>query len=59
MLSIRTAPPSAAVVVVTAAVAIMLADVPDHDSTHLADRNLNPADPLATVGADIAAAGPG
>jgi ribonuclease HI len=41
------------------AVATVLGDVPDHDYTHLADSDPNPADALATVGADIAAIGPG
>jgi ribonuclease HI len=36
-----------------------LARVPSHDWTHLADSDPNPADALATVGADIAALGPG
>ena len=36
-----------------------LSSVPDHRYTHLADRNPNPADALATVGADIATFGPG
>jgi len=41
------------------AVATALSDVPDHQYTHLADSDPNPADALATVGADIAAFGPG
>jgi ribonuclease HI len=41
------------------AVASALADVPEHRYTHLADSDPNPADALATVGADIAAMGPG
>ncbi len=41
------------------AVAAALSDVPDHRYTHLADSDPNPADALATVGADIAAFGPG
>ena len=41
------------------AVAAALASVPDHRYTHLADSDPNPADALATVGADIAALGPG
>jgi len=41
-----------------AAVVDVLADVPAHDWTHLADHEPNPADALATVGADIAALGP-
>lgn len=36
-----------------------LASVPVHTWTHLADHEPNPADALATVGADIAALGPG
>lgn len=36
-----------------------LAVVPNHRYTHLADSDPNPADALATVGADIAAFGPG
>lgn len=36
-----------------------LAEVPSHDWLHLADSDPNPADALATVGADIAALGPG
>jgi ribonuclease HI len=41
------------------AVADALSRVPDHRYTHLADSDPNPADALATVGADIAAFGPG
>ncbi|MFC6905120.1 ribonuclease HI family protein [Halalkalicoccus tibetensis] len=41
------------------AVAAALSRVPDHQYTHLADSDPNPADALATVGADIAALGPG
>jgi len=41
------------------AVGTALAGVPDHRYTHLADGDPNPADALATVGADIAALGPG
>ncbi|MDG5758099.1 ribonuclease HI family protein [Natronococcus sp. A-GB1] len=41
------------------AVADALSSVPDHRYTHLADSDPNPADALATVGADIAAFGPG
>ncbi len=40
------------------AIATVLAAVPDHGYTHLADSDPNPADALATVGADIAAMGP-
>jgi ribonuclease HI len=40
------------------AVAAALSRVPDHHYTHLADSDPNPADALATVGADIAAFGP-
>jgi ribonuclease HI len=36
-----------------------LAELPAHDWRHLADSDPNPADALATVGADIAALGPG
>ncbi|WP_049925400.1 ribonuclease HI family protein [Halopiger goleimassiliensis] len=41
------------------AVAAALSRVPDHRYAHLADSDPNPADALATVGADIAALGPG
>ncbi|ELY59664.1 ribonuclease H [Natronococcus amylolyticus DSM 10524] len=41
------------------AVADALSSVPNHRYTHLADSDPNPADALATVGADIAAFGPG
>ncbi|WP_293027338.1 ribonuclease HI family protein [Natronococcus sp.] len=41
------------------AVATALSSVPDHRYTHLADSDPNPADALATVGADIATFGPG
>jgi ribonuclease HI len=41
------------------AVISMLERIPEHDYTHLADSDPNPADALATVGADIAALGPG
>jgi len=41
------------------AVAAALSTVPEHGYTHLADSDPNPADALATVGADIAALGPG
>ncbi|WP_135822404.1 ribonuclease HI family protein [Halostella litorea] len=41
------------------AVATALLRFPDHRYTHLADSDPNPADALATVGADIAAFGPG
>jgi len=41
------------------AVAAALSNVLDHRYTHLADSDPNPADALATVGADIAALGPG
>jgi len=41
------------------AITAALSSVPDHQYTHLADSDPNPADPLATVGADIAALGPG
>lgn len=40
------------------AIAALLAAVPEHRYTHLADSDPNPADALATVGADIAALGP-
>jgi ribonuclease HI len=40
------------------AIAILLAGIPTHRYTHLADSDPNPADALATVGADIAALGP-
>ncbi|ELY46983.1 ribonuclease HI family protein [Natronorubrum bangense] len=41
------------------AVAAALSSIPEHQYTHLADSDPNPADALATVGADIAAFGPG
>ncbi|MGB9954769.1 ribonuclease HI family protein (plasmid) [Haloferax prahovense] len=41
------------------AIAAALSNVPNHRYTHLADSDPNPADALATVGADIAALGPG
>ncbi|MFT4949367.1 MAG: ribonuclease HI [Natronomonas sp.] len=41
------------------AVTTALAAVPAHQYTHLADGDPSPADALATVGADIAALGPG
>jgi ribonuclease HI len=41
------------------AIAAALSSVPEHRYTHLADSDPNPADALATVGADIAALGPG
>ena len=40
------------------AVTAALSSVPNHRYTHLADSDPNPADALATVGADIAALGP-
>lgn len=40
------------------AVAAALSRIPEHRYTHLADSDPNPADALATVGADIAALGP-
>ncbi|QLD87192.1 ribonuclease HI family protein [Natronomonas halophila] len=40
------------------AVGAALSNIPDHQYTHLADSDPNPADALATVGADIAAFGP-
>lgn len=43
----------------SAAIAAALSRVPEHQYTHLADSDPNPADALATVGADIAAFGPG
>jgi ribonuclease HI len=36
----------------------LLAAFPDHEWTHLADNDPNPADALATVAADVAALGP-
>jgi ribonuclease HI len=36
-----------------------LAALPEHDWTHLVDSDPNPADALATVGADLAGLGPG
>ncbi len=41
------------------AVADLLSGLPAAEWTHLADDDPNPADPRATVGADIAALGPG
>ncbi|KTG11356.1 ribonuclease H [Haloprofundus marisrubri] len=41
------------------AIASALSKIPKHQYTHLADSDPNPADALATVGADIAAFGPG
>ncbi|WP_090303917.1 ribonuclease HI family protein [Natronorubrum texcoconense] len=41
------------------AVTTALSSIPEHRYTHLADSDPNPADALATVGADIAAFGPG
>ena len=41
------------------AIASALTSIPRHEYTHLADSDPNPADALATVGADIAAFGPG
>ncbi|MFB6220172.1 MAG: ribonuclease HI family protein [Halolamina sp.] len=41
------------------AVAAALSSIPEHEYTHLVDSEPNPADALATVGADIAAFGPG
>ena len=40
------------------AITDLLSRIPDHEWTHLADHHPNPADALATVGADIAALGP-
>lgn len=40
------------------AIHALLDTVPHHDWVHLADRDPNPADALATVGADISALGP-
>jgi len=40
------------------AITDLLSRVPEHDWTHLADHHPNPADALATVGADFAALGP-
>ena len=40
------------------AVGEALSGIPEHRYTHLADSDPNPADALATVGADIAALGP-
>jgi ribonuclease HI len=40
------------------AIGDLLADIPAHEWTHLADHDPNPADALATVGADVAALGP-
>ncbi|WP_340097769.1 ribonuclease HI family protein [Salinibaculum salinum] len=41
------------------AVTTALSNIPEQQYTHLADSDPNPADALATVGADIAAFGPG
>jgi len=43
----------------SAAIGDLLSTVPTHEWTHLADSDPNPADAYATVGADIAALGPG
>ncbi|KAB1190484.1 reverse transcriptase-like protein [Haloferax sp. MBLA0076] len=51
-------PTEPGVEVYSEAIASALATVPDHRYTHLADSDPNPADALATVGADIAALGP-
>ncbi|MFT4880648.1 MAG: ribonuclease HI [Natronomonas sp.] len=40
------------------AIGSALSGIPEHSYTHLADNDPNPADALATVGADIAAIGP-
>ncbi|EJN57686.1 ribonuclease HI family protein [Halogranum rubrum] len=40
------------------AIAVALSSISEHRYTHLADSDPNPADALATVGADIAAFGP-
>lgn len=53
------APTESGVEAYSEAVAAALSDVPTHHYTHLADSDPNPADALATVGADIAALGPG
>lgn len=42
-----------------AAIAAHLSALPSHEWTHLVDSDPNPADARATVGADIAALGPG
>ncbi|GGL42494.1 hypothetical protein GCM10009037_27520 [Halarchaeum grantii] len=52
------APSEAGVESYSDAVAAALACIPSHRYTHLADSDPNPADALATVGADIAALGP-
>ena len=52
-------PTEAGVETYSEAIAAALSSVPDHRYTHLADSDPNPADALATVGADIAAFGPG
>ena len=41
------------------AITVALSNIPEHQYTHLADSDPNPADALAAVGADIAAFGPG
>ncbi|UHQ96389.1 ribonuclease HI family protein [Natrinema halophilum] len=41
------------------AITAALSSIPEHQYTHLSDSDPNPADALATVGADIAAFGPG
>jgi ribonuclease HI len=41
------------------AIAAHLSALPSHEWTHLADSDPNPADARATIGADIAALGPG
>lgn len=51
-------PTEAGVETYSESIAAALSEVPNHRYTHLADSDPNPADALATVGADIAALGP-
>jgi len=52
------APPESELETHSEAIGVDLSAVPAHTYTHLADSDPNPADALATVGADIAALGP-
>ncbi len=54
-----SAPTEPGVEAYSEAVTVALSNIPEHQHTHLADSDPNPADALATVGADIAALGPG
>ncbi len=52
-------PTEPGVEIYSGAITDALSEIPTHQYTHLADSDPNPADALATVGADIAALGPG